>query len=78
MFYSYVEIEYVAIIFSPARTDLALKLLTTVYCIRGAAPIGLFMKKSGRKENLIVCLCVCVSVCLCVCVSVCRCVCVCK
>jgi hypothetical protein len=28
MHYSYVEIEYVATSFSPARTDLALKLLT--------------------------------------------------
>ncbi len=27
MYYSYVEIEYVATSFSPARTDLALKLL---------------------------------------------------
>jgi hypothetical protein len=27
MFYSYVEIEYVATSFSPARTDLAVKLL---------------------------------------------------
>jgi hypothetical protein len=27
MYYSYVEIEYVAMGFSPARTDLALKLL---------------------------------------------------
>jgi hypothetical protein len=27
MYYSYVEIEYVAMSFSPARTDLALKLL---------------------------------------------------
>jgi hypothetical protein len=27
MYYSYVEIEYVATIFSPTRTDLALKLL---------------------------------------------------
>ncbi len=31
MYYSYVEIEYVATSFSPARTDLALKLLTTCY-----------------------------------------------
>jgi hypothetical protein len=31
MYYSYVEIEYVAMSFSPARTDLALKLLT-LYC----------------------------------------------
>ncbi len=29
MYYSYVEIEYVATSFSPARTDLALKLLIT-------------------------------------------------
>jgi hypothetical protein len=29
MYYSYVEIEYVATSFSPARTDLALKLLKT-------------------------------------------------
>ncbi len=28
MYYSYVEIEYVATSFSPTRTDLALKLLT--------------------------------------------------
>jgi hypothetical protein len=28
MYYSYIEIEYVATSFSPARTDLALKLLT--------------------------------------------------
>ncbi len=30
MYYSYVEIEYVATSFSPARTDLALKLLRLV------------------------------------------------
>ncbi len=30
MYYSYVEIEYVATSFSPARTDLALKLLTAI------------------------------------------------
>jgi hypothetical protein len=28
MYYSYVEIEYIAMSFSPARTDLALKLLS--------------------------------------------------
>ncbi len=28
MYYSYIEIEYIATSFSPARTDLALKLLT--------------------------------------------------
>jgi hypothetical protein len=31
MYYSYVEIEYIATIFSPARTDLALKLLIATY-----------------------------------------------
>jgi hypothetical protein len=31
MYYSYVEIEYVATSFSPARTDLALKLLRYQY-----------------------------------------------
>jgi hypothetical protein len=31
MYYSYVKIEYVAMSFSPARTDLALKLLTLFY-----------------------------------------------
>jgi hypothetical protein len=30
MYYSYVEIEYVATSFSPARTDLALKLLRKI------------------------------------------------
>ncbi len=31
MYYSYVEIEYVATSFSPARTDLALKLLRLTF-----------------------------------------------
>ncbi len=31
MYYSYVEIEYVATSFSPARTDLALKLLKSTF-----------------------------------------------
>ncbi len=30
MYYSYVQIEYVATSFSPARTDLALKLLSAM------------------------------------------------
>jgi hypothetical protein len=30
MYYSYIEIEYVATSFSPVRTDLALKLLTVL------------------------------------------------
>ncbi len=33
MYYSYVEIKYVARSFSPARTDLALKLLTLITAI---------------------------------------------
>jgi hypothetical protein len=32
MYYSYVEIEYIATSFSPARMDLALKLLTLFVC----------------------------------------------
>jgi hypothetical protein len=34
MYCSYVEIEYVATSFSPARTDLALKLLSLNECIQ--------------------------------------------
>jgi hypothetical protein len=34
MYYSYIEIEYVATSFSPARTDLALKLLMTNQIIK--------------------------------------------
>jgi hypothetical protein len=37
MHYSYVEIEYVATSFSPARTDLALKLLMAIICIKFSA-----------------------------------------
>jgi hypothetical protein len=34
MYYSYVEIEYVATSFSPARTDLALKLLRSLSTLK--------------------------------------------
>ncbi len=34
MYYSYVEIEYIATSFSPSRTDLALKLLNNKIMIR--------------------------------------------
>jgi hypothetical protein len=34
MYYSYVEIEYIATSFSPARTDLALKLLIQALALR--------------------------------------------
>ncbi len=35
MYYSYVEIEYLATSFSPARTDLAVKLLTAKSVLAG-------------------------------------------
>ncbi len=44
MYYSYVEIEYVATRFSPARTDLALKLLTPFW----GAPV---FEVSGDKKG---------------------------
>jgi hypothetical protein len=40
MYYSYVEIEYVATSFSPARTDLALKLLKAIGVIGVVVGIG--------------------------------------
>jgi hypothetical protein len=33
MYYSYLEFEYVATSFSPARTDLAVKLLRAIYLV---------------------------------------------
>ncbi len=39
MYYSYVEIEYVATSFSPARTDLAIKLLMASLYIIGLSSI---------------------------------------
>ncbi len=43
MYYSHVEIEYVAMSFSPARTDLALKLLKS---------IGTLFLRNGPKKLL--------------------------
>ncbi len=40
MYYSYVEIEYVATSFSPARTDLALKLLSLDCPSDGPPPLN--------------------------------------
>ncbi len=40
MYYSYVEIEYVATSFSPARTDLALKLLRIPHPTPGSLILG--------------------------------------
>jgi hypothetical protein len=39
MYYSYIEIEYVATSFSPARTDLAVKLLMLVAMPRSAREV---------------------------------------
>jgi hypothetical protein len=44
MYYSYVEIKYVAMSFSPARTDLALKLFT-------AQLVNMFHKYYGMGIN---------------------------
>jgi hypothetical protein len=43
MYYSYVEIEYVATSFSPARTDLALKLLIKY--------LGAFRSNDGKAQS---------------------------
>ncbi len=45
MYYSYVKIEYVATSFSPARTDLALKLLTV-----GGISMG--GRRGGARQDL--------------------------
>jgi hypothetical protein len=53
MYYSYVEIEYVATSFSLTRTDLALKLLSLFACaIRAAqsAPIDLQVNFTTMQE----------------------------
>jgi hypothetical protein len=45
MYYSYVELEYVATSFSPARTDLALKLLKWQPLSKWALPSFIILKK---------------------------------
>jgi hypothetical protein len=45
MYYSYVEIEYVATSFSPARTDLALKLLMPSTLHSVPLPLGVLLFK---------------------------------
>jgi hypothetical protein len=50
MYYSYVEIEYVATSFSPARTDLALKLLMKVSSTKQSLHTA---KKHGLSLQLI-------------------------
>jgi hypothetical protein len=57
MYYSYVEIEYVATSFSPARTNLALKLLTdciefhklTVFTVDPAERLKYYLMCSVKK-----------------------------
>ncbi len=49
MYYSYVEIEYVATSFSPARTDLALKLLSTKKEFLSTISLSCIDKKKETK-----------------------------
>jgi hypothetical protein len=59
MYYSYVEIEYVATSFSPARTDLALKLLKNYLPPQKEVGIqqerqkywGLFRRRPARRDG---------------------------
>ncbi len=51
MYYSYVEIEYIATSFSPARTDLALKLLTSCGGISQADVGEAQVRDMSRKGN---------------------------
>jgi hypothetical protein len=52
MYYSYVEFEYVATSFSPARMDLAVKLLRELPCISGYWIIGGGSKEMVTSEKL--------------------------
>ncbi len=69
MYYSYVEIEYVATGFSPARTDLAIKLLTLFYSTSLSQPLqtdrmadrGMNTLAARGLEELFFQLCCCVS-----------------
>jgi hypothetical protein len=57
MYYSYIEIEYLATSFSPARMDLALKLLTdciefhklTVFSVNAAERLKYYLMCSVKK-----------------------------
>jgi hypothetical protein len=48
MYYSYVEIEYVATSFSPTRTDLALKLLNLGY---GTLTVGTYFYSQLEEQK---------------------------
>jgi hypothetical protein len=49
MYYSYIEIEYVATSFSPARTDLAVKLL--IECVHAALQQPTSSVESAKEEE---------------------------
>jgi hypothetical protein len=49
MYYSYVEIEYVATSFSPARTDLAVKRLSNIKALK------LVKAVAGLEKVILVC-----------------------
>jgi hypothetical protein len=51
MYYSYIEIEYVAMSFSPARRDLAVKLLTLDFWASG----GLYLNDISDPQLLAAC-----------------------
>ncbi len=56
MYYSYVEIEYVATSFSPARTDLAIKLLKvnaekSTFCALEIEYLGCVLTRDGIKPQ---------------------------
>jgi hypothetical protein len=50
MYYSYVEIDYVAMSFSPARTDLAVKLLTHSKANSSWTPNSALLQMKERKR----------------------------
>ncbi len=52
MYYSYVEIEYVATSFSPTRTDLALKLLRNQYISTRSHEMGKDRERDAHEESL--------------------------
>ncbi len=52
MYYSYIEIEYIATSFSPARTDLALKLLTTLKYSKANRKLDIAVQKNNLHEEV--------------------------
>jgi hypothetical protein len=52
MYYSYIEIEYIATSFSPARTNLALKLLTTLKYSKANRIRDIAVQKNNLHEEV--------------------------